>query len=315
MHIRLIDAVSLACAQPLPADDRVFAGVLAGMLQTVRRWRHSEPDALPVLLWDTPSVRRRELLPSYRDGRSLSKDQRQLTDVCLQNRVMLERAFAAIPIAQLGHPDMEARDLAYAVSRELSVQGHLISLSTSDRAWDQCIRSRVSLEPLRKSAQGLDEYIFKKITGCASPQAFADARALAGVPGDSVPGIAGITDARAKELLSKWGSMAAFWKAAEDPFFTHFDLLPASLPEGRTMFLRNKAIVDLSAQPPPDIAKAELLCGEFSDIDLFEVFVDVGLPALCSGFELFTRPFAKPLTKEQVSMLARVVRSMPKSYM
>jgi 5'-3' exonuclease len=219
-----------------------------------------------------------------------------------------------LPVVQLAHPAMEARDLAYAVSKELSAQGHFITLSSADPAWLQCVRSRVSVESFRKSQPAVDEYTFKKHTGCASSPMFAEMRALAGASTDDVPGIPGFSEGQAKALLTQFGTLAAFWKAADDPFFTHFDLLPAALPEARALVLRNRALLDLASCPAPDTALASVVYGEFSDIDLYELLLDMELISLCQTFSTLTKPFGRPLSKEQAALAARVVRNMAKSY-
>jgi 5'-3' exonuclease len=314
MHIRLIDAQALVCAQASGPGEPSRADLAVPLLQALRRWRHAEPEALPVLLWDTVSARRRALQPSWRDLRRLGRAQQPLARACAEHQMALAELLAHVPVAQVAHPDMEARDLAHALSRELSLQGHLVSLSTSDTAWLQCVRSRVTFEPLRKSAATVDEYTFKKQLGCHSPAVLAELRALTGVPADQVEGVTGMSEDLARALLARWGTLAAFWKAAEDPFFDQPELLAAALPQGRSQALHNKALLDLAAHAAPDLAQVRAGCGEFSDIDLYEALLDLEQGALCEGFALFARPFEVALTKEQVSLFARTVRAMPKAY-
>lgn len=309
MHIRLIDASALVCAQAGASGAPTRADLALPLLQALRRWRHAEPDALPILLWDTVSARRTALQASWK-----SRARQGLTRACAEHQAALFALLALVPVAQVAHPQMEARDLAYALSRELSLQGHLVTLSTSDTAWLQCIRSRVVFEPLRKSAVSIDEYSFKKHIGCHSPAVYAELRALTGAPADQVTGVDGFSEERAKALLASWGTLAAFWKAAEDPFFDHPELLAAALPQGRARVLHNKALLDLAAHAAPDMAQVVAGGGEFSDIDLYEALLDLGQAALCEGFALFSRPFEAQLTKEQVSLFARTVRAMPKAY-
>jgi 5'-3' exonuclease len=314
MHIRLIDAVSLIAAQPQQDGEVAIRFLMAALVQGIRRYRQAEPDAMHMVLWDTRANRRVAVHSSYRGPRTQSADVQRIAAACDAHREVLSSAVAFLPVVQLSHPDMEARDLAYAVSKELSAQGHFITLTSADSAWLQCVRSRVSVESVRKGAFSVDEYTFKKQTGCASGQMFAEVRALAGVPADGVQGIAGFSEVQAKALLTQFGTLAAFWKAADDPFFMHFDLLPAALPEARALVLRNRALVDLASAPAPDTALASMACGEFSDIDLYERLLDLELMSLCETFPMLTKPFAKGITKEQAALATRVVRNMSKSY-
>lgn len=313
MHIRIVDAVSLAGAQPLPDGGATLRALVSALVQGLRRLRQAEPDAMHILLWDTRSERRTALHAPYRSARTRPIEQRRIAEACQTHQVALSAAAGMLPVVQLAHPGMEARDLAYAVSKELSVQGHFITLSSTDPAWLQCIRSRVSVDTMRKGP-AVDEYTFKKHTGCASSQMFAEMRALTGSAADDVPGITGFGEVQAKALLTQFGTLAAFWKAADDPFFTHFELLPAALPAARAQVLRNRALLDLASCPAPDTALASLTCGEFSDIDLYELLLDLELMSLCETFPVLSKPFGRALTKEQVALAARVVRNMSKSY-
>ena len=86
------------------------------------------------------------------------------------------------------------------------------------------------------------------------------------------------------------------------------------MPEARALVLRNRALLDLASCPAPDTSLAVLTCGEFSDIDLYELLLDLELISLCQTFPVLTRPFERPLSKEQAALAARVVRNMSKSY-
>jgi DNA polymerase I len=319
MHIRLIDGNSIGYAQYHAQPEKFGAGMavhaVEGFIRHMRRWLQVEPDTLHVVLWDGRAQWRYDLAPEYKSGRQRTEQQRQDRAAFEAQRPWIQKALSFMPVVQVTHPFMEADDLAYALSDYFSTQGHLVTLFTADFDWLQCVQSRVTWMNARKREHVVDEYSFRKDTGCASSKAFVEVKALMGDASDDLPGVPGIQDVRAKEIINQWGTLAAFWKAAEDPFFqgTKYQK-QAALPEMRAQVARNKLLMDLSAAPTPDATLAEIQLGEYVDIELYEVFVDLELTELCETFHMFSKPLEAGLSKEQSSLLRRAVANMAKSY-
>lgn len=319
MHVRLIDGNSVGYAQHHANDVMHGAGMqvqaVDGFVRHMRRWRQVERETLHVVLWDGRAQWRYDIAPEYKSGRQATEEQRIQRRLYEAQRPWIQKALRFMPVVQVTHPFLEADDWAYALSTELSAQGHLVSLFTADHDWLQCVRPRVSWTNARKKEQVVDDLNFRKETGCATPRAFVDVKALMGDVSDDLEGAPGIKDVRAKEIIAEYGSLAAFWKAAEDPFFQGPKyLMQAALPEVRERVARNKLLMDLSAAPVPDNSLTELVFGEFIDIELCEVFVDLELSGLSGGFEFFSKALATELTQEQTSSFRRAVTNMGRAY-
>lgn len=319
MHVRLLDGNSVGYAQH-HANDTRFAGdmpvqAVEGFARHMRRWRQKEKDTLHVVLWDGRAQWRYDLAPEYKSGRQRTEEQRRTRQEYETQRPWIQRMLRAMPVAQLTHPFMEADDLAYALSVELSTQGHLVSLFTADHDWLQCVRNRVSWTNARKRDQVVSEANFRKETGCDNARTFVDVKALMGDASDDLEGAPAIKDIRARDILAQYGSLKAFWKALDDPFFQGAKyLVEAGLPATRARVERNRRLMDLSAAPAPDPALAQLEFGEFVDIELYELFQDLQFDAVCSAFDAFVRPLSTELSAEQTSSFARAVRNMARSY-
>ena len=319
MHIRLIDGNSVGLALigsgDVQADAVPQAQAVEGFLRHVRRWRQSERESLHVVLWDGNPQWRRDLVPGYL-GDNLGSDQSQLLRREFEaNQPLISQALCTVPVIQVTHPDMEAADLAYALSHELSNQGHLVELYTPKQAWQQCVRNRVRWMNSRKRENVIEEFTFRKETGYANSKAFVEAAALSGDDSVGLPAAPGFTEARAREVISQYGSLSAFWKATDDPFFQGQKyLIQAGLPATRERIRQNKLLMDLSAAPLPDVTRAVIKNGEFVDIELYEILKDLGIADLIDTFELFCRPFAIDLSKEQTSLFRRAVANMARAY-
>lgn len=319
MHVRLIDGNSVGYAQHHANDVRYGAGMqvqaVEGFIRHMRRWRQVERDTLHVVLWDGRAQWRYDLAPEYKGGRHSTEEQRAQRRAYEMQRPWIYRALRAMPVIQVTHPFMEADDWAYALSSELSAQGHLVSLFTADQDWLQCVRQRVNWMNARKREQVVDDLNFRRETGCANPRAFVEVKALMGDVSDDLEGAPGIKDVRAKEIIAQYGSLAAFWQAADDPFFQGPKyLMQAAMPEVRERVLRNKKLMDLSEAPAPNPALTELVVGEYIDIELYEVFFDLGLNGLCDSFDLFSKALETELTREQTSTFRRAVTNMGRAY-
>jgi 5'-3' exonuclease len=317
MHVRLLDGDSLGYAFHLGHEAYAKSGLqvqaVDEFVQHVRYWRRTESDSVHVVVWGGRAKWRHDADPGYGSARPAGDEQSGTHAAYAQVRPWIQKALRVMPVIQVSHAGVEAADLAYAMSHELARQGQLVGLVTHDRHWLQCVRPRVNWMSPRQRERVIDEYSFRKETGFSRAVTWVECRALVG--GElGLVGSPAMTQARAQELLQTWGTLASFWAAAEDPFFqAPRHLLQAALPATKERVRRNKQLLDLSAAPPVDAALATLDYGELSDIDLYEVFLDLGLKRLCAGFELFSRPLERQLSKEQASIVRRAVTNMAAS--
>lgn len=124
----------------------------------------------------------------------------------------------ALGVACLVIPGFEADDVMATVSREAERSGIQVLLLTGDKDMAQLVSDRVKL--LRPSRGLADRLTVLDRDGVVAkfgvpPERIGDLLALEGDTSDNVPGVKGIGEKTARELLSEHGSLDAVLAAAE----------------------------------------------------------------------------------------------------
>lgn len=282
MHVRLIDANSVGYAHHHAADQR-FVGdmqthAVHGLLWHIRRNLQIDPDMLNVLVWDGRAHWRYAMHPGYKAGRHRTAEQRETRRQYEAQRPLIQRALQNFPVLQVRVPDSEADDLAWGLSRQLSAQGHRVTVFTADSDWLSMVNARTAWVNARKPQQIIELDGFSKATGFPSPGQVAAIKALSGDDADDIEGVHDIGPKRAAALIQRHGSLAGVFRAAQDIFTfsqepKYFHAL--MLAEVQERVLRNERLVDLSKGPALHSSSVELQVGEYDPLELYELFVDL----------------------------------------
>lgn len=322
MHVRLIDANSVGYAQHHAQDirhspDGHQTQAIAGMLMHLRRNIQYDPKILNVLLWDDRAQWRYDLHPGYKAGRHSTLEQREARAAYKWQCPWIERALRAFPVLQARARGAEADDLAWGLSRQLSEQGHLVSLYTADTDWLAMVDARVRWVNARKPAQVVEADGFAKNCQYPFPQQVAAIKAITGDDADDIDGVPDIAIKRAQAILAKYGSLDGVLEAAADPFrfadeAKYYQSL--GLPEMQALVRRNRQLVDLSRGPAIDPANVELVVGEFDPLDLYEVFVDLQFLQYQDTFSQWERTLDRELVLSDVLSVKRAVANLAQSW-
>lgn len=321
MHVRLIDANSVGYAQHHAQDVRMAGNMqtqaIAGMLQHVRRNLQYEPQTLNVLLWDGRAQWRYDILPTYKSGRHRTPEQRAERESYELQRPWIQRALRAFPVLQLTAPHAEADDLAFGLSRQLAGQGHLVSLFTADTDWLQLVAPRVRWINARKPAQVVELDGFARNCSFPAPELVASIKALAGDDSDDISGVPDIALKRATALVAKYGTLDAVLEAARDPFAFSNEpkyFQPLALPETQALVRRNERLVTLACGPSVCGDEVQWHAGSFDELELYEVFVDLGFLQFQDAFSLWERHLSKELPRADVLSVQRAIENLAQSW-
>ncbi|MHB8969303.1 MAG: DNA polymerase I [Pirellulaceae bacterium] len=187
----------------------------------------------------------------------------------------IQRFLGALAIPVLSVSGYEADDILATVGAETRRLGGECYLVTSDKDCRQLISEHVKLYNIRKN-EVVDAEAVQKLWGIR-PDQVVDFQALWGDSTDNVPGIAGIGQKTAAQLLTQYGTL--------EGIFQHVDEIPSqkrreSLVQGKDMALISRRLVRLVDNVPLDIdwsaahvggldVEAVLeLCAEFGFRDL-----------------------------------------------
>ncbi|TLM65795.1 MAG: DNA polymerase I [Deltaproteobacteria bacterium] len=161
--------------------------------------REQQPDHLAVIFDSKGPTFRHELYPAYKANRAAMPD-----DLVPQVPVIKDvvRAFN-MPAIEL--PGFEADDIIATLARRFAGEGLEVTVVTGDKDLMQIVAERVTLlDTMKDQASGLAE-VEARFGG--TPAQVVEVQALAGDSSDNVPGVPGIGEKTAVELIREFGSV------------------------------------------------------------------------------------------------------------
>jgi ribonuclease HI len=192
----------LATAGELPTNAVFgFTKMLLALLQENR------PDYLAVVL-DRPREEtfRREIYPDYKAQRAAMPDDllRQLPYI----RQMIE----ALQIPVIEAPGFEADDVIATLARRYAAEGVAVTVVTGDKDLMQIVSDGISLLDTMKDKRCGPQEVVERFG--VPPELVADVLGLAGDASDNIPGVPGIGEKTASELIQRFGSLEGVleWK-------------------------------------------------------------------------------------------------------
>lgn len=190
----------------LTTDDGITTGGVFGFatmaLEVIRRLK---PDYVAVA-WDKPktNIRKRlELYPEYKAGRKPAP-----ADFYDQVPILHELLSAlGWPLYELD--DYEADDIMGTLAVQAAAKGIETMLITSDLDMLQLVNSKVKVYALKRGLSNIELYSSKTFEAKYSLKVnqFLDFKALKGDSSDNIPGVPGIGEKTAIELLQKYGTL------------------------------------------------------------------------------------------------------------
>jgi DNA polymerase-1 len=161
--------------------------------------REQQPDHLAVIFDSKGPTFRHQLYPEYKANRAAMPE-----DLVPQVPVIKEvvRAFN-MPAIEL--PGVEADDIIATLARRFAAKGLDVTVVTGDKDLMQVVAERIRLlDTMKDQVCGLEE-VAARFGG--TPQQVIEVQALAGDSSDNVPGVPGIGEKTAVELIREFGSV------------------------------------------------------------------------------------------------------------
>lgn len=178
-----------------------FTRLLLGLLQEQR------PDYLAVV-FDRPREEtfRRELYPAYKANRDATP-----ADLLAQ-LPYIKQLLQALNIPALEAPGFEADDVIATLARRSAAAGVQVTVVTGDKDLLQIVDERISLLDTLKAQRSGPQEVIERF-GVAAERV-ADVLGLAGDSSDNIPGVPGIGEKTAAELVQRFGSLEGVleWK-------------------------------------------------------------------------------------------------------
>ncbi len=186
-----------------PSGEPTFATFgFANMLLALLR---SEQPELVAVVFDTPA-------PTFRhEHYAPYKATRQVPPEDLAIQIEHVKGFLdALGIPRLEVPGYEADDLIATLARQAADQGYTVFCVTSDKDFFQLLSERiVVLRPTTREGTEYERWDLQRLRSQwgLTPEQVVDFLALVGDPVDNVPGVRGVGEKTALQLLQHFGSL------------------------------------------------------------------------------------------------------------
>ena len=223
------------------------------------------PDCVYFVLDGYPK-KRMEMQPDYKGTREYhDKD-----NFRAQRKQSIQMVKDSVPFLVMRHPDMEADDVIADLCLRLIPEADEKIVVSSDTDFIQLCQdaSNVKLyNPIKKDYREPPEY------------PYASWKALRGDGADNIPGIRGIGNKRAAQLLSESGLLEEFLNKRE--------------PEVRETYTQNLEMIKLSEMSDEEFSDVEMSFSEASLKTLRDTFTDMRLKSMITdkAWGNYSRPF------------------------
>lgn len=194
----LPDTISTADGFPTNA----LYGLAAMMMKVVTEERPGRV----VVCWDAPGKTfRHEAYPEYKAGRATTPD--LFREQSVHFRPLME-AFGFVNTELVG---FEADDLIGTLARRAEEAGERVTILTSDRDTFQLVTDHVSVLATGRGVTDTTRYTPQKVFERygIGPELMTDYRGMVGDNSDNLPGVPGIGEKTATQLLVKYGDLEA----------------------------------------------------------------------------------------------------------
>jgi DNA polymerase-1 len=186
----------------LTAPDGTPTNVVLGVARILLKiLREERPDAIVAVFDSREPTPRHAIYPEYKANRLKTPE-----DLASQIPVV-DEMIDALGVRRLSVAGAEADDIIGTLSRRAEERGIDVVIVSSDKDMYQLVSKRVKVrDGLKEHTVG--EAQVEEVFG-VPPGKVADLLALAGDPSDNVPGVPGIGEKTASELIREFGSLDA----------------------------------------------------------------------------------------------------------
>lgn len=198
---------------PLKSPDGIVVNAVYGVLMSVLKLIERErPDAF-VACWDMAAPTfRHEAFEAYKAQREKQSDELYAQIPLLQEGLKL------LGIPSLEQAGFEADDLIGSLAKKAEQDGWEVTIFTGDRDLFQTLSSHIVVQLFKKGItemQLVTKDTVQQIFGM-NVQQIIEYKILRGDTSDNIPGVKGIGEKGAKELLDRFGNLDGIMKAAHD---------------------------------------------------------------------------------------------------
>lgn len=161
--------------------------------------REQQPDKIAVVFDNKAPTFRKELYPEYKANRAA------MPEDLVPQIPLIKEVVAAFKLPVLELPGYEADDIIATLARRYAAEGMDVTVVTGDKDLMQIVDDRIQLlDTMKGKVSGRAEVIERF---GVPPEQVLDVLGLAGDSSDNIPGVPGIGEKTASQLIQEFGSM------------------------------------------------------------------------------------------------------------
>jgi ribonuclease HI len=195
------------CREPATSGGMPINAVFGFTRMLLDLLQENRPDYFCVV-FDPPreDTFRREIYPAYKAHRDA------MPEDLVPQIPYIRRMLQALNIPALEAPGFEADDVIATLARSYAADGVQVTVVTSDKDLLQIVSDRVSLLDTMKGKRSGPPEVLERFG--VPPELVADVLGLAGDTSDNIPGVPGIGEKTAAQLVQRFGSLEGVlqWK-------------------------------------------------------------------------------------------------------
>lgn len=286
------------------ADGTPTGGVYGFAALSIELIKKLKPDYVCVA-WDMPktNIRKRlEIYPLYKSGRKPAP-----ADFYEQIPILHELLAAfGWPLYELD--DYEADDIMATLAHKAAQQGIETCLITSDLDALQAIEPLVHVYALKKGLTNIDMFdttSFEEKYGIRVNQ-FLDLKSLKGDSSDNIPGVAGVGEKTAIQLLQQYETLDGIY----ENLWQIKDSVRRKLEAGKDMAYISKKVAELWFDAPIELNLADLDCSDLDVVKLRELLNKLEFKNLSRNLPEYMQDTAQSNTSP-TAMMGGVVDDIP----
>ncbi len=277
--------------RPLTTAEGLNTNAVYGFLTILRRlMTENKPDALCVAFDLKAPTFRHEMYDGYKATR------KGMPEELAEQLPWLQKVIDALRIPRYALEGWEADDLLGTFAAKCEAGGWDCLLVTGDRDSLQLIGPRthvmlITTKPGKNEYLEYDEALFREKYGF-EPLRLIDLKALMGDSSDNIPGVKGIGEKTAMDLLHRFGSLEGVYESLEDPA-----VKPAArqkLLEGREMAQLSFRLATILRTAPLDFDPEACRLREPDNDALYALFEKLEFKKLTEAYRLHAPEAAPP---------------------
>lgn len=269
----------------LQTADGTYTNAVYGFLAILfKELEEIKPDYMAIAFDLKAPTARHKMYEGYKATR------KGMPDELASQMPILKNVIRAMNITIIEKEGYEADDILGTLSRMGEKEGLDVVLLTGDRDSFQLATDKVSIYiPHTKAGKTeTDIYDKKKVLEVygVEPKQMIEVKGLQGDTSDNIPGVPGIGEKTALEIVKKYGTIEKLYKAIEDGTDTLRGKQREKIIENKDLAILSKTLGTINLETPVDVTIEELKIKEWDKPKVLKIFKKLRFNRYIDRFKL-----------------------------